>query len=137
MKRSAKVIALLALVALLAPPTAWGCAELGMLDCSKSGCEMSEPNGMKMSDCHSEQDGSQSCEIEADSWFECCAMSAAQEPVEATGDELSNLRTESMMVEVGESQTAVLPLPTVAASRVLQSQQHALGRFTLLSSYLL
>lgn len=137
MKRSAKVIALLALVALLGPPTAWGCAETGMPDCSMAGCEMTDPNDSKMSDCHDEQQESRSCDVEAKMSFDCCDMSAAQEPVEATGDDLSNLRTESMTVEVGELETVVVPQPPLAAFRSIQSRQHALGRFTLLSSFLL
>jgi hypothetical protein len=137
MKRSAKITAVLALVALLAPPTAWGCSDSGMEDCGMASCGI--PDDMKMPDCHSGQQmqESKSCDVEANISLDCCGMSAAQEPVEATGEGLSQVRSEPLMVEAGELKEEVDPSPPMAATQALHTQQHSLGRYTLLSSFLL
>ncbi len=137
MRHLTRLTAILALLALLAPPMAWGCGASEKLNCAMSDCPMSKPADTPMSGCHSGQEDSRACDVRANAWLGCCDTTVGQEPVEATLSSQPDLRGAPLVVEVGVLESHAPAPPAIAAARVLQSQLHSLGRFTLLSSYLL
>jgi len=137
MRHLTRLTAILALLALLAPPMASGCGAAGMPNCAMSDCPMSEPDDTPMSGCHSGREDSRACDVTANARLKCCDTTIGQEPVEATVGSQPDLRGAPLVVEVGVLEPHAPAPPSIAAARVLQSQQHSLGRFTLLSSYLL
>jgi hypothetical protein len=98
---------------------------------------MSKPADSPMSGCDSGQEDSREYDVRVNAWLGCCDTTVGQEPVEAIVGSQPDLRGAPLMVEFGVLELHAPTPPSIAAARVLQSQLHSLGRFTLLSSYLL
>ena len=135
-----KVSIAIALASLFLTPVAWGCERGDMEGCSMSACPLMSAS-QRMPDCHGPSpalsSAHQGCDLAAVAQVDCCAGRVSPEPTTLsssapTNPEPSPLvpRTEGLAVEAP-------PRPPERAWMALETRTHDLGRFTLLSAYLL
>jgi hypothetical protein len=134
--KSRRIICTLAgLLLLLTSPVAWGCESTDMASCQMAACPMSSGES-PMPPCHegfgAEQDlGSTSPTLGA-----CCQAPLDREPIDSTP--VSQLDLTSSLLPAGAAAEAPQERPaTQANADTVASQRHELGRYTLLSSFLI
>lgn len=139
MTQRRKLVAMVALGVLLGSPFAWGCEGTGMQNCSMSDCPMTDQQ--PTDDCHetagpSEHDSS-GCDAQPELWIACCDAPVNQEPakVESASNWDHSATALSFLAEPVEIRPPSRSLDLI--SDAISAQQHELGRFTLLSSFLL
>jgi len=139
MRQRRIIVAILALGILFVSPFAWGCEGTGMQNCSMSDCPMTDEQ--PADDCHesaamAEHDSS-SCDAEPEMWIACCDAPIDQEPAKV--DSASNWDHSTIPLIVLAETVEIQPpsRPPDLISEAISSQQHELGRFILLSSFLL
>lgn len=110
-----------------------------MKSCSMSDCPMTEERAVD--DCHESDDmtehDSSGCDTGPETWIACCDAPPDQEPVKV--ESVSNWgHSPTPLIVLAESVEIRPPYrPPDLISEAISSQQHELGRFTLLSSFLL
>lgn len=122
------IVAILALGFLFVSPFAWGCEGTGMQNCSMSDCPMTDEQ--PVDDCHepapmTEHDPS-SCDAPID-----------QEPAKVDSAYNRDHSTIPLIVLTETVEIRPPSRPPDLISETISTQQHELGRFTLLSSFLL
>jgi hypothetical protein len=125
MRRLNRLAALCVGVLLLAAPAAWACGELGAMTSQCPMPEMTESMGTSM--CH--DDGQMS--------EDCCDLTSAPEPMQASSFESAKLLT---ALEVTDLQVVAPPAPAVLPRHSTSADAFRppdLGRYTLFSSFLL
>ena len=139
MRNHQKLTAIVVACSFLFTPLAWGCEASGMEDCALSDCAMTVET--VTGDCHemtgSTSAGSKVCDVEPAASIACCDSPADPEPAKFETFSLGNASDSPLAVldEPLLDRLAAAP-PDGIADRI-GSRQHALGRFTLLSAYLL
>lgn len=139
MHQQRTAVAIIALGVLFVSPFAWGCEGTGMKNCSMSDCPMTE--APMADDCHDSsapvEHDSSGCDAEPEVWIACCDAPVDQEPAKV--DSASNWdHSTTPLIVLAERIEVQLPArPPDLISEAISSQQHELGRFTLLSSFLL
>ena len=131
--------AMLALGLLFGSPLAWGCEWASMQDCEMSSCPMTEQE--PVDSCHGEGLPSSQmlsdCDSEPELAIDCCEAPIEQEPAKI-GSQSTWSDGGSPLVVLADAVRQPPPLmPTNLAADAVSAQQHDLGRFTLLSSFLL
>ncbi len=139
MRKRLTLSAILALGLLLVSPMTWGCEGTGMQDCSMSNCPM--PDQQKSDSCHradsSSDHDSSGCDASPVIWIACCGAPGDPEPAKLDSASFCDHDTTPLVV-LAERVEFEPPLrPPDLISETISSQQHELGRFTLLSSFLL
>lgn len=133
------IVAILAWGILFVSPFAWGCEGTGMQNCSMTDCPMTK--APEVDDCHPSADMAEhdysGCNAEPGAWIACCDAPVDLEPAKV--DSASNWDdSPTPLIVLAESVEIRPPLrPPPLISETISSQQHELGRFTLLSSFLL
>jgi hypothetical protein len=130
---------MIALGGLLISPMAWGCDGAGGQNCRMSNCPMNDQqsaHGCPQSETSPEH-SSMGCAAGQEMGIACCDAPGDLEP--ATVDsESSRDRGTTQLVVLAEQAELQLPVrPPDLVSEAISSQQHELGRFTLLSTFLL
>lgn len=139
MRRQRTLVAILALGILFVSPLAWGCEGTGMQNCSMSSCPMTaepEPDDCHESAAPAEHD-STGCDAESESWIAYCDAPVDQEPAKIDSASCWDHRTTPLVLSAEHLEIQPPSRPPDLISEVITSQQHELGRFTLLSSFLL
>lgn len=118
---------------------AWGCEGPDMQDCSMSNCPM--PDQQESEGCHepdsSSDHGSSGCDAGPVMWIACCEAPVDPEPGKLDSVSCCDHDTTPLVV-LAERVEVEPPLrPPDHIAEAISSQQHELGRFTLLSSFLL
>ena len=135
MRHPLNMIVLFALALLLVSPCAWGCDSSGMKGCDMSERPMSEEQGS--SHCEQDDDEPMDCGGQKTVSVDCCDAPADRSVAEIAPSSVSVSRLDLPTAgTTGIQSEAPPPLP-VDATCVIRTQQHELGRFTMLSSYLL
>lgn len=137
--RRRTLVAILALGILFVSPFAWGCEGTGMQNCSMSDCPMTDEQ--PVDDCHepapmAEHDSS-GCDAHPEMGFAFCEAPIDQEPVNVDSASNWDHGTTPLIVLVETIEIQPHSRPPDRISEVISSQQHEVGRFTLLSSFLL
>ena len=139
MQRRQTSVAILALGLLLVSPFAWGCEGTGMQNCSMSDCPMTDPQ--PVDDCHESvpmaEHESSSCDAQPESWLALCDAPIDQEPVNVDSAPNWDHSTTPLIGLAATVEIQLHSMPPDLISEAISSQQHELGRFTLLSSFLL
>lgn len=139
MNQRQTLTAILAVGIFLTGPMAWGCEGTGMQNCSMSDC--STTTQREVDACHdsdgSSETGSSGCEAAPESWIACCDGPVDPEPAEANSWSSWDDSTSPLVHQ--DEKTSVQPpsRPPDFISVAVSTRLHSLGRFALLSSYLL
>lgn len=139
MQRQRSLAAMLALGILLVTPMAWGCQGTGMQNCSMSDCPMTDQRAAE--GCHESRASSghrsSGCDATPTVWIACCGTSAR--PESARIDSVTSWDHDVLPLTVPAERVQLEPpaAPPDLILEAISSQQHELGRFTLLSSFLL
>jgi hypothetical protein len=92
-------------------------------------------------DCHESapmaEHGSSSCDAQPELWIACCDAPIDQEPVKVDAASNWDHNTTPLIVLMETVEIQPHSRPPDLISEAISSQQHELGRFTLLSSFLL
>jgi hypothetical protein len=139
MRRQRIPLTILALGFLFVTPLVWGCEETGMQNCSMSACPMTdEPVA---DDCHDSaapvERNPSDCDAEPDIWISCCDAPADQNPARVDAASIWDLSTTPLALSAEILEIQPPPRPPDWISVAISTQRHELGRFTLLSSFLL
>ena len=144
MRRQRTLVTILALGILLVSPMAWGCEGTGMQNCSMSDCPM--PDQPAAGGCHEPDgvsgdgpahDGAPGCDPGPEVWIACCDAPVDQEPAKVDSASAWVHSTVPLIVLAERVEPQARSRPPDLISEAISSQQHELGRFTLLSSFLL
>ncbi len=139
MRRRRSISAVFVLLWLLVPPVAWSCESTGMESCGTSYCPMLNPQGAK--GCHepetSIQQGSSGCEEAGEALLAYCLVPVEQDPVHLDSPSLDQQVTVRVVTLAGRVEIKPPIGPPDRVREAISSRQHELGRFTLLSSFLL
>lgn len=139
MQQRRSLSAILALGFLLVSPMAWGCEGTSVQNCSMSDCPMTdqhEADGCHDSDSSSVH-GSSSCDAGPEVWIACCDAPVDPEPAKVDSASARVHSTVPLIILAERIEVDPPPRPPDLISEAISSQQHELGRFTLLSSFLL
>lgn len=139
-QRFSLVVSALLLGVLLLPPVLWGCEEAETSDCSMQECPFAGPR--VAGGCHEAVESPQEPSvIEGRSvpgaQFGCCAVPMDPDTGMATSATSRELISTSLTVSIESVAPRQPRLPSDLMARTVASQVHDLGRFTLLSSFLL
>ena len=139
MRHLSNIVVLVALAVLLVSPVAWGCDGTGMQECDMPDmppdCPMSQEHGS--SHCGQDDEEPAGCDGQTAISVDCCEVTADRAPAEDSPRSFSVSRQDlEANVMAGVQSKAPPPLPA-DATFVIRTQQHELGRFTMLSSFLL
>ena len=140
MRRHRQTLAVIfALGILFVPPIAWGCEGSDMQNCSMSDCPMPIPQ--EVEGCHdsdaSPDQVSSNCGATPEVWISCCDGRVDQEPAKVDSASYWDPSTTPLVILAEHIEIQPPSRPPDLVSEVIFSQQHELGRFTLLSSFLL
>ena len=125
----------MALALLLATPLAWGCDSSAMAGCDMGDCPISDGHGSSSWDQNG--DGPSGCDGQVAVSLDCCDEPADRPLAEETTAQSSGQRLELPTAEIAQLRSEPPPPLPVDAACVICSQEHSLGRFTILSTYLL
>lgn len=116
---------------------AWGCDSVDTGVCQMSACPMSGA-GSSMPGCHEDAGASPDRGSLTPAASACCQAPVDREPIDAAPVGQLDLFTSLLLAEVVQS-TVEIPLepPLVSSDTTIASQGHELGRYTLLSSFLI
>ena len=129
------IFALAGVLLLLASPAAWGCESSDMASCQMSACPMSAA-GSQMPSCHQATGDSPVRGSMGPAAGACCQAPLDREPIDSTP--VSLLNPTSALAPAGAVAEAAQERPgTQAGADTVASQRHGLGRYTLLSSFLI
>jgi len=110
-----------------------------MQNCSMSGCPMTEESMAE--DCHQSaapaEHTSAACDANPQAWIACCKAPIDQEPAKVDSASNWDHSTTPLIVLVETIKIQHPSRQPDLISEAISSQQHELGRFTLLSSFLL
>ena len=139
MRQQRTFATILALGLLLLPPVAWGCEATGMLNCSMSDCPM--PDQQESDGCHEAEDlldqGSSGCDAGPEIWTGYCDAPVEQDSARVDSEAYRD-QTAAPLIMLAERIEPRSPSgPPDFISEAISARQHDLGRFTLLSSFLL
>ena len=134
------LVSVLLLGVLLLPPVLWGCEEAETSDCSMQECPFAGPrvaNG-----CHEAAESSQDPSMTdgrpvPGTQFGCCVTSMDPDTGKATSGTVRELNPTSLTVSIESVAPRQPRLPSDLMAQTVAAQVHDLGRFTLLSSFLL
>lgn len=139
MHKKRTISAMLAFGLLFGSPLAWGCEWASMQDCSLSACPMTDHHAAK--GCHeaavTPAEISSACDAQPQASIECCASPAEPEPARMDSQSIWDDNVSPLTVLADAVQQPPPSRPPDLVSNAISSQQHELGRFTLLSSFLL
>lgn len=139
MKQRRAIALTLALGVLLVSPIAWGCEGTGVQDCSMSDCPMTQQQ--EAEDCHQSaapiEPDSFACDADPEIWIACCDAPIDQEPAKIDATSSSDHGATPLVILAERLEVQPPTRPPDLASEAISAQQHELGRFTLLSSFLL
>lgn len=139
MRQQKTFATILALGLLVLSPVAWGCEATGMQNCSMSDCPM--PDQQELDGCHESEDltdqALSGCAAVPEAWIACCDAPVDQDPAKVDAA-TSWYETTTPLIILAERVEPRPPSgPPDLISEIISSRQHELGRFTLLSSFLL
>lgn len=141
MRHLSNILALCSLALVLASPVAWGCEGTGMENCAMAACPMGEGHGARevTAPSHCGQDAAETtdCAVRRAVSVDCCDAPAERPLAESAPGNPSVSRHEPPSGGTTGLQVEAPPPLPVDATCVVRTQQHELGRFTMLSSYLL
>ena len=137
MVRRRTLVALIGALLLLASPMAWGCDSMDTGDCQMSACPMSGA-ASSMPGCHEGAGASPDRGSLTPAASACCQAPVDREPIDVAPVGQLDPSTSLLLAEVVQS-TVEIPLepPLVSSDTTIASQGHELGRYTLLSSFLI
>lgn len=139
MRQRQTLSTILALGILLVSPLAWACEGAGVQDCSMSNCPMPDQQGSV--GCHESEastDHSLSdCGADLEMWIACCEAPVDPEPAKLDAASSSTHGTTPLVVLAEQVEVDPPARPPDLIAEAISSQQHELGRFTFLSSFLL
>jgi hypothetical protein len=98
--------------------------------------ERTEVDGCKESETSSDH-GPSSCDAGPEVWIACCDAPVDPEPAKVDSASSSDHGTSPLIILAERVEIEPPSRPPDLISEAISSQQHALGRFTLLSSFLL
>jgi hypothetical protein len=144
MRDQKAIVATVALGVLLASTGAWGCPNADGQSCTMADCPMAEErpgndchDGMQMDESPMAGATIQSCEASSPLWIGCCDSPTSDDPA----------RLETTDFQVGDAQDSGAPVgrieppsptaPPRFAADLLSARDHDVGRYTLLSTFLL
>jgi len=139
MRRQRTLATILAFGVLLVSPMAWGCEGTGMQNCSMSDCPMPDPqesDGCHEADASSDL-ASSGCDASHEIWIACCDAPVDPEPAKVDTASTWVHSTVPLMVLAERVEPQAPSRPPDLIFQAVSSQQHELGRFILLSSFLL
>lgn len=139
MRQRRTLVAIIALGGLLISPLAWGCEGTGGQNCRMSNCPMNEQqkaHGCPQSKTSPEH-GSLGCAAGQEVGIACCDAPGDLEPATVDSESSRDRGTIPMVVLAEEVELQPPSRPPDLVSEAISSQQHGLGRFTLLSTFLL
>mgnify|MGYP001828741529 FL=1 len=139
MRHQRSLVAILALGILFVSPFAWGCEGTGMRNCTMSDCHMTEERDVDDCDESGEmaEHESAGCDSAPESWVACFEAPADLEPAKIDSASIWD-DSPTPLIVLAESVEIRPPYrPPDLRSETISSQQHELGRFTLLSTFLL
>lgn len=129
-----------ALLGLLISPMAWGCDGIDMQSCAASGCPMMSA-GHQTTKCHEgvpEVEVSQrSCHATPEARVACCETQVDTERLMIGSIASSSFGPTPQSLLSGQVAIGPVPRPPDLAWMALGTRRHELGRFTLLSTFLL
>ena len=139
MRQQRTFATILALGLLLLPPVAWGCEATGMLNCSMSDCPM--PDQLESDGCHESEPVSDhalsGCDATPEAWIACCDAPVDREPAKVASAASWSQATTPLIMLAERIEPRSPSGPPDFISEAISARQHELGRFTLLSSFLL
>ena len=128
--------ALIGVLLLLASPMAWGCDSVDTGVCQMSACPMSGA-GSSTPGCHEGAGTSKDRGSLTPAAGACCQAPIDREPIDSAPVGQLDLSSSLLLAEAVQS-TVEEPLePLVSSDATIASQGHELGRYTLLSSFLI
>jgi hypothetical protein len=128
--------ALIGVLLLLASPMAWGCDSVDTGVCQMSACPMSGA-GSSMPGCHEGAGTSQDRGSLTPAAGACCQAPIDREPIDSAPAGQLDLSSSLLLAEVVQSRVEERLEPLVSSDATIASQGHELGRYTLLSSFLI
>jgi hypothetical protein len=139
MRQIRTIATIFALGLLLVSPVAWGCEATGMESCAMSDCPMTDQ--LEADACHESEALSDQalsgCDAMPEAWIACCDAPVDQDPARVDAA-MSWYQTTTPLIILAERVEPRPPSgPPDFISETISSRQHELGRFTLLSSFLL
>lgn len=139
MRQKRTFATILALGLLLLSPVAWGCEATGMQSCSMSDCPMTDQQ--ESDACHESEPVSDhalsGCDATPEAWIACCDASADREPGKVESATSWSQATTPLVILTERIEPWSPSGPPDFISEAISARQHNLGRFTLLSSFLL
>jgi len=138
MQRQRTLAAIVALGILIVSPIAWGCEGADMKSCSMSDCPMSDMQ--EVDGCHEPTASSTqsfNCESGHQVLIACCDAPVDQEQAQVAAATFLKHGSTPLLLLPENVELHPPSRPPDSISQAISSQQHELGRFTLLSSFLL
>ena len=130
------IYVLMGVLLLLSSPVAWGCDSTDSGVCQMSACPMTGA-GTSMPDCHEAGDESRDRGSLAPAASACCSAPLEREPIESAPTAQLNHSSSLLLDEVESIDPQPWLEPLVSSDATIASQRHELGRYTLLSSFLI
>ena len=139
MKPRRAIVAIFAFGILFVTPSAWGCEGTDMQNCSMSDCPMVQERPVE--GCHESaapsQPDSSGCDTESASWIACCDAPLDREPAKTGSASIWDQSATPLVVLAERVELQPPARPPDGRSEAVSAQWHELGRYTLLSSFLL
>lgn len=139
MRQQRTLVAIFAFGVLFVSPFAWGCEGTGVQNCSMSDCPMTHES--EVDDCHDSaappQHETSGCDAEPEVWIACCDAPVDQKPAKVESAAFLDHGATPLIVLAERVEIQPPSRPPDFVSEAISAQQHELGRFTLLSSFLL
>jgi hypothetical protein len=130
------LVALIGAFLVLASPMAWGCDSMEAGVCQMSACPMSAAGG-SMPGCHEVDGASQDCGSVAPVPSACCQAPLDRRPIDSAPTGQLDLLSGLFLAEVELSTVQERLEPLADSEATIASQRYELGRYTLLSSFLI
>ena len=130
------IYVLTGLLLLLSSPVAWGCDSANSGACQMSACPMAS-TGASMPGCHDAANESPDRGSLAPAANACCSAPLDREPIDSAPTAQFDPSSSLLLDEVTSIDPQPWLAPLVSSDATIASQRHELGRYTLLSSYLL
>jgi len=121
---------------LLSSPVAWGCESTDTSDCQMSACPMSGAGG-SMPDCDAGDGSSRDRRAVAPVPSACCSAPLDREPIDSAPTAQFDLSSSLPLDEVDSIDPQLWLEPLASSDATIASQRHELGRYTLLSAFLI
>lgn len=128
------------LLVLMSSPVAWGCDSMEAASCQLSACPMSSAiSGAEnaVPPCHSGSEGTQDRGSLAPAASACCQAPVDREPIDSASNGQIDLSSSLLLAEVDVVAVQEKVQKPLDSAATVASQRHELGRYKLLSAYLI